>query len=99
MNGTTLYQVLYASYHTQGVQLAAQQSHALLAGITGTVHAMVGLWVLILGYGLFVGRVDFCGGLGRLVRAVCVVALMAPAFYDNFIIMAVTAVIAELLSG
>lgn len=99
MNGTTLYQVLYASYHTQGVQLAAQQSHALLAGITATVHAMAGLWVLILGYGLIMGRVDMGEGFGRLIRALIVVALMTPANYDNFIIKPMTTDIPEQLSG
>lgn len=83
MNGTTLYQTLYDSYHTQGVQLAAQQSHAFLTAMTGTVHAMVGLWVLILGYGLIVGRVDFGEGFGRLIRVLIVVALMTPAHFDT----------------
>jgi len=98
MNGTSLYQVLYAQYHTQGVQLAAQQSHAFLTAMTSTVHAMVGLWVLLLGYGLIMGRVDMGEGFGRLIRALIVVALMTPAHFDT-LLQWITTDIPEQLSG
>jgi TrbL/VirB6 plasmid conjugal transfer protein len=98
MNGTTLFQTLYASYHDQAVLIAGQTSNQLLNSMLPTMRDLIGLFVVIAGAGAIMGRVDRGEAIARIVRVIIVASLMSTANWNTFVVQTATNIIPDQMS-
>jgi len=98
VNGLSIFQTLYQTYHDQAVAIAAQQSGQFIQGMLATLRIAIQAWVLFLGAAMIMGRVDFGEAMSRLSRALVVVALMQPARYNEWIIQTFTVTLPDIVS-
>jgi len=98
MNGTTLFQMLYSTYHDQAVQVAGQTSNQLLNSMLPTLRNLIGLAVFIFGAGMIMGRIDLGEGIARVVRVLIVVGLMSTANWNTYVVQMATNTIPDQMS-
>lgn len=99
MNGTTLFQTLYATYHDHAVAVSGQQSGQILGAIIPWMHVALGIYVIVFGIGMMQGRVDGGEFMSRAARAIIVISLIRTANWNQFVVQFFTTTIPDGISN
>lgn len=85
MNGSVSMQFLYAGYHNNLANVVTQYAAQIMGAVGATAQGAVMLYIIITGHRLMYGGLSWETGMGRIVRAIIVTALLSAANYQTFV--------------